>query len=450
MKKIFLTVAMASAMLSGHAQHQTIQNCYAEFAFSLFEQIEAQNTGNNIVVSPLSAQIGLTILLNGAQGESLDEIKRVLKVEDYELDELNTYNKDVMTKIANNPLPDNVQKYFDSMGITPAEGSIPVVEYANSIWSRMLLKDQFVGVNESLYGTTIKTVDFTKPETWNEIDEWVAEKTYGHIKGLDLERNPEAAMILSNVLYFAASWHESYKFSEELTMDKAFYNADGTIVDVPMMNYGDIYTAGIEHEEGKIFRIPLGYDTNKLSMTFFMPTKHGKYSNDIWKCASDMRKYEDGHVYLPRFDVEDEQILNNTLSNMGLKQALSNNADFSAISDESFVLEQIKQKAHIGIDEVGVIASAATSLDWSSAHLPKHYIDLTFDHPFYFSIEDNTTGTILFLGKINNLKGPLSQVATSTNDIIISNATPAYTLDGRKADGYSKGIVIKDGKKMIR
>lgn len=451
MKKVILSVAMVATAMFGYAQQQSLQQRYAEFAFRLFDKIEAQNTDKNIVVSPLSAQIALSILLNGAQGESQEEIQKLLNVEGYTVEDINAYNKEIMAKIADNPIPENIQKILDCEGIIPGEGTIPVIKYANSIWTRIALKDEFVGVNESYYDTAVKTVDFTKPETWGEIDAWVYEKTNGRIQKLGLNQNPDAAMILSNVLYFSAPWSQFCKFSTYDTKDLPFYNADGTIVNVPTMNYGEAYYAGIENENGKFARLIFGYDTNKLSMTFFVPNGNTHYTSEQWAFIKDLKNHKPGFLFLPRFDVEYERDMSDICTDLGLQKIFSGDADFSAMSDESFLIDEVKQKARIAIDEEGATAAAATVLNMGSAgREPEEFLDLRFDHPFYFSIEDNSTGTVLFLGKINNLNGPLSQVATGINDIITPNTIPAYTLDGRKADGNSKGIVIKDGKKMIR
>jgi serpin B len=84
-----------------------------------------------------------------------------------------------------------------------------------------------------------------------------------------------------------------------------------------------------------------------------------------------------------------------------LKKAFTNNADFSGITkDTSLMINAIKHKTYIKIDEENTEASAATfvSVLTGSARSPK--IELfKADHPFIFMIIDNKTNGILFLGR---------------------------------------------------
>lgn len=446
MKKFYLTVAMAVAMLSGHAQEAR----YADFAFDFFDKVSAQTPDNNVIVSPLSAQLALSMLQNGAQGETLKEIMHALHLDGMTVGEVNDYNKALMTKMCDNSLPENIKKEMQKNGLTVDEKCLPAVEFAGGVWSSGVLKDAFVNTNAQYYEAQAQTVDFTKPETWDAIDAWAAEKTHGNIKTLGLEHDSNTSLVLANALYFKGAWSQKCFFAKEDTKDMPFYNAKGDAVNVPMM-----FTSNnaVVNDKGVAVRLSYGYD-DKFSMTLFLPKDDATYTNNVWSAIRNSKETTPAKVRLPKFELDGDYELTSLLKDMGIKQAFGSAADFSLMSTVSQFVSQAKQRSHIAIDEEGTEAAAVTVIlsDMTAGgdDKPIKYIDVTFDHPFYFSIEDNTSGTVLFLGKVNNLTGTQVSNPTAITTPTVPATRATYTLEGRKADGNSKGIVIKDGKKMIR
>jgi serine protease inhibitor len=84
---------------------------------------------------------------------------------------------------------------------------------------------------------------------------------------------------------------------------------------------------------------------------------------------------------------------------------MRNVADFSGIDGKKdLFIANVFHKAFIAVDEKESEAAAATAvvmgLGGGFKPDPTHlYI---FDHPFIFLIRDNKTGSILFMGKIND------------------------------------------------
>lgn len=67
----------------------------------------------------------------------------------------------------------------------------------------------------------------------------------------------------------------------------------------------------------------------------------------------------------------------------------------TAVQDRLQV-SNVLQKTGIEINEKGSTAFAATEVTVSI----KFGLDFTADHPFLFMIEDETTGTLIFTGKV--------------------------------------------------
>ncbi len=113
-------------------------------------------------------------------------------------------------------------------------------------------------------------------------------------------------------------------------------------------------------------------------------------------------------VSLPRFKITQEFELNSTLEGLGMKTAFDpNSADFSGMTgDKSLVISAAIHKAYIDVDENGTEAAAATAVMMEMAtampsqDAPPPPIYFTADHPFLFLIRDNSSGAILFMGRV--------------------------------------------------
>jgi serpin B len=123
------------------------------------------------------------------------------------------------------------------------------------------------------------------------------------------------------------------------------------------------------------------------------------------QCLSSIETY-DVDLYIPRFKTEYEIKLNDALKQSGMEIAFGEMADFSGISDSPLFISEVKQKAYLEVNEEGTEAAVITSIsmDLTSAGPPPEPEKVTFraDRPFLFAIQENSTGTILFMGKIGN------------------------------------------------
>ena len=84
-----------------------------------------------------------------------------------------------------------------------------------------------------------------------------------------------------------------------------------------------------------------------------------------------------------------------------MTSAFSSDADLAGIATEELEILDVIHQAVVAVDEKGTEAAAATAVVGgvtSAMEPPKHSI--TLDRPFLFAIQDDTTGTILFLGHV--------------------------------------------------
>lgn len=358
------------------------------FAVTLFNKICNIEDKENICISPVSAMYILSMLANGAEGNTLAQITELLETED--IDILNRKQKELI-KI-----------------LTECDTDIRV-SLANSIWinEKLHVKTPFITANRELYDATIGKSEFSNT-TVSEINKWCCEKTNGKIKTIIEKLDSNTRMLLLNALYFKAGWLKP--FNENATTQQPFRKENGDTINVDMMSLkaGSLY---LENDTLQIVSKP--FSNGKFEMLFILPHKNIKISElpnilvhnlDKWQ-----REMQAENILLgvPKFKTEYGTSLKNTLQMCGITDAFNSNADFSSISDTPLYVDDIIQKSYISIDEYGAEAAAVTmaSMQLLSAR-PTEHKTVILNRPFIFAITESITGNnnILFMGKTGEPK----------------------------------------------
>jgi serpin B len=127
-------------------------------------------------------------------------------------------------------------------------------------------------------------------------------------------------------------------------------------------------------------------------------------SREIFDSAVSSFKYIDIYLYLPKFKIEMKYDLKGYLRAMGLRDALTERAaDFSGISEELSHIGNATHNGFIEVDEQGTTAAAFTSIGFGTTSMPES-IEFRANHPFIYYIVENSTGTILFMGRYSQPK----------------------------------------------
>lgn len=461
-------------------------NAYNIFAFDFFEQLcetsDAEEAGGNVVASPLSAQFALSMLQNGAAGNTLREMQFALGTSAYTVDEVNAYNRSLIDKLqqpvvlskerrdeleALNEEAEEYNKYHEGSSIKPAniDDLMPKMEVANGIWTAPWLPvyEDFFATNAANYDAAAETADFSQQSTMDAIDSWVSDKTHGTISSINEKPDEEIAMMLINTIFFRGSWDDIFYANGE----KPFTNADGSRVLVPTMNNDDDKERA-ETENFKMVRATyapywdnyeVGRDQVKYRMGLYLP----KHDNAVLTTAEWQRLGADAvkgrtSLTMPRFSVSQELNLNDVLKSMGMQDAFNERqANFSALSPQPTFVSKAKQLCSITVDERGTTAAAASVIiDFPCGIDTRVLFEMKIDRPFYFTIE-TSDGDILFIGRVSHLDGPLDP-----NGIVSAPASSlsaqAYDLSGRRvypelgrrAASSRPGVYIVGGKKVVK
>lgn len=216
---------------------------------------------------------------------------------------------------------------------------------------------------------------------------------------------------LLNAIYFKGTW--TYEFDKNPTQEKDFTLFDQSIKKHPLMEQERKDFFYVENNDFQAVNLPYG-ENKRLSMYVFLPKNNlenflTKLSIDNWsKWIKESKKME-GTLLLPKFKIEYDKELKEVLIDLGMRIAFSGGADFSKMTENvSLFIDRVIHKTFVEVDEKGTEAAAVTAVLMKKMAAPDAQIPPTFymevNKPFFFTICDNETGEILFMGVIKEPK----------------------------------------------
>ena len=371
------------------AEEKAMSSLHNDFSFKLYREYE-NSLGNkkmeeNFILSPLSVHQCLSMLANGLEDTSVSDIVNVLLPESCNVEELNAYNKHLIDALS------DIDNFSD-------------VIVANSLWTN-------TGCNvEKSFANTVKEVYYAGSETANlfsdegrlKVNGWVNEKTGGLIPEL-FKTPPYVAAMLVNALYFKASWSEKFEVT-----DGVFKNENGKPSETDFITKTTYYKL-YKGDSFKVLSVSYGNEAFRMNIIFpdeNIPLESFELTSLEWERISAGLKHSRVNAYIPKFKVEENAEIIEILRNMGLsKMFLGKN--LSKMSSDIEEFNKVLHSAVLTVDENGSEGAAATSMGWftspgegTAEQTPELF---KADRPFMFILDEVSTGTILFMGKINNL-----------------------------------------------
>lgn len=364
------------------------------FALDLYANLSTSE--DNLCISPFGVSTALAMTFAGARGNTEKQMKDVMQVSmsQYEfhknfarlLGQISTVGQGIELLLAHSIFPHNNYPFLES----------------------------FVSLLRENYKTTLAPLKYSEPEKARKtINQWVSEKTQEHISELIPVGmlTPLTRLVLVNAIYFKGLWEKP--FDKRDTMNSPFRVSNEKLVNVPMMRQ----KAEFKYTKDDFVQIlELPYQGKSLSLILILPKdgddlakvekalsfkKLSSWSKNMFEATVD--------VHLPLFKIKSNFILNDTLISMGMSDAFNvDRADFSGMDGmtypEGLYISDTMHQADIEVNEEGATATAATAVVLALRGLPQEY-QFHANHPFIFLLRENTTGTILFIGKVLN---PLS------------------------------------------
>ncbi|MDE6231291.1 MAG: hypothetical protein K2M37_06695 [Muribaculaceae bacterium] len=349
------------------------------FAFKLYPAVQSdwQDYQDNIVISPSSAFIAISMALNGQEEEILEPYLDFLTDGNRDIEALNQFcNKLIVS------LPNLDQK--------------SACKIANSIWTtpEQPLLTEFKQSMQENFGAECFNSDFSL----DNINEWLSTNTEGMI-------NQPAGGVISyplfiNTLYFKGEWAKKFDVAD--TRVAEFRNSDGSESMAYYMNQ-DLSANVYEGEAFSMVSLPFG--NGNFEMYFMLPNEDTSISEFIssldassFDRAVSLMTSSNLSISLPRFTVKSALAFDSVLHSLGLPRFKTD----AYIANPRYPELILSQSTIISVDEKGAsIASESDSAEYISPS--PGFLTMKFDRPFVYIIRESSTGTIIALGSINKI-----------------------------------------------
>jgi serpin B len=351
--------------------------------------------GGNMVLSPLGISEILALLSSGADGRTRDELLKALH-----------WDQPAVGLAASFGAQDAL--------LGPSAGAGAILQVANGLWYQEgdAPRQAFLDGARDDFRAEVRGADFVTASGAARlaINDWVARKTAGKITDLlpDRALTAQTRLALVNAVYFKGTWEHPFEAGK--TSSQPFYIAPDTGVPSPMMSETEQLKSA-HQDDCDLLELP--YRGGGLSMVILLPGQRDGLaaleraltptSLGVWLAALDFSRPQLTHVTLPRFKMIYATPLVDALRQAGVVAAFDpGDADFSPINGRrDLSVSTVLHKAYVDVNEEGTEAAAATFAGVAALGVRRSDV-FRADHPFIFLIRDNTTGSLLFLGRLSD------------------------------------------------
>ncbi|XP_025079482.1 leukocyte elastase inhibitor-like [Pomacea canaliculata] len=368
---------------------ENLSSASAIFSSSLYSQLR-KNASSDIVFSPFSVHVALTMTYLGAQKATAREMIKVLG----------------LSKLRKN----KAHSAYAALLQTSQLSTSVELNLANAVFVKpnLPVEETFRQGLVQMYRAKFGHFDFSAvggPET--PINTWVGNVTKGKIPDFLAPGTIDntTAMIIVNALYFKGSWLKTFRLAD--TAEEPFYLDDGTTVTVPMMKQEDNFKYK-RSQNLKADIVELPYKDQRYSIFIVLPVSRGTLSQveqslKMEELTSELESMGNDKVklFLPRFKSKSRFSLKEPMKRLGMRSSFNTKrANFRGISSgNQLFISDVIHEAVVEVNEEGTEASAATAVKISFKSRPFRTVNFRADHPFLYIIRDNTYKMVLFMGR---------------------------------------------------
>ena len=385
------------------------------------KQDRADKNVKNIMLSPLSAHLALSMAANGAGGETQKTLLQSL--------EMSLANSAPASLSSLNEQQQKLQGDLAIVGGTAKDDTSPTITISNGAWQTTEVNPtsgarlfeyhpQFKANLAKYYQAEIGELNFRDESASASINKWVYEKTGKMIpKVVSPDEVKKILWLLINTTYIKASWQQEFRIlSKSEASTPAFTSLSGEKKSVDMI-FARGYFRHVRTEFAEAVEVALVNkkgSSQKLVMYFMLPANNvveSLWNPNVWSdtvaALEAIKAMEHGTVTLPTLEFNygiDLKPGAPLVTSLGLDYLFANNANFSAMATEKSVpskVELIKEVTKLKLDEKGVTAAAATVVGGVGATaVEMDNFAFVANRPFGFAIVEKTSGAILFLGSV--------------------------------------------------
>lgn len=360
-----------------------------DFAVHLFRQSMRQ--GENTLVSPLSVVSALAMAANGAKGETLAQMQRVLGLSPAQLNAyLHTYLQTLLNDEKNK------------------------LSLANSIWftddESFTANREFLQTNADWYGAGVYKAPFNDA-TCKAINRWVNAQTDGMVRDILDEIPEDAVMYLVNALAFDAEWQKIYQ--KQQVRDDVFTREDGTRQKTQLMFSNeyqylrDTNAMGfLKYYAGQTYAFAALLPDEGVSIADYVAALTGEKLRTVLTGVQPAQV----NAAMPKFESGYSVDLREALMRMGMTDAFDDQiSDFSgmgASAKGNLVISRVLHKTFISVHEKGTRAGASTAIEvmGESARPQEEVKTVRLDRPFVYILVDCKANIPVFIGTVMDVE----------------------------------------------
>ena len=370
------TTQKAPAVSVTGSQQQDATQAYLNFTASLLQHTFS---GDNLLLSPLSAADALCLTMEGAAGETRQQMETVLGE------------------------AETMGGYFST--IRGASGE--QLTMADSVWIRndpaLSVNDNFLAIAADNYQAEVYSAPFDE-DTCSDINTWVKNKTDGEIQNLIDKIYDSDMLYLINTTLFDAKWQDEYEDNE--IRDRDFTTVSGETTQVKMMysdehTYleNDFCTGLLKYYEGKDYAFVGLLPDDNVTISQLVDRLDGDTLHEL----INGRISAEVEAGIPVFTGDTKLDLAKILPDMGMPLAFSSGADFSDMATydgQSLYIGRVIHQTRIEVNEQGTKAAAATAVVMTSgaAATSSNSYTVILNRPFVYMIVDMEQEIPVFIG----------------------------------------------------
>jgi serpin B len=373
-------------------------------------------TDENLCLSPYSIETALAMTFAGADGQTREEMARVLHLS--KDDSMHSSFDALQHQLRE--MSEKGEKEVESEEVAGSKEPITLA-MASRLFAQngYDFRENFLALVKDRYGAPLDLVDFAKDASGatQQINSWVLEQTRQRIRDL-IPRDAlksSTRLVLTNAIYLKAPW--ANPFSENATKPQPFHVRGRETANVPTMHDHECFCGYAKRDGFTAVSIP-HIDSDLQFLVLLpdqvkgLPALEKKVTSAmLTQCAK--LKGRDLDLYLPKFKFEPPTLnLGSALQALGMKTAFDQppgSANFDRMAarkpNDYLSISEVFHKTFIAVDERGTEAAAATAVVTvyaaSILGAPKP-LEVKIDRPFFYAIQHVPSGACLFIGRVTD------------------------------------------------
>ncbi len=349
---------------------------------NLFKALHRVNLGN-FAISPASLAPALKMVYGGAQGFTQQAMAKALQLRSL---------SPIHAAVDSAALHASLTDYSPGVHLT----------IANSLWmppGPSSVPSSFAQLPRTYYAARIGDV----ADAPDSSGSWLSKEAGGRTTTtVPLDNYAGIGAVIANDICFRAPWATA--FNPRLTAEAPFTLGDGRQAACRMMKLAGVFQY-YESSDLQVIRLPYG-QSHRMSMMIGLPGIGANFAKFIaalsaeslnaWFSRLQMSTVD---LALPRFTSSYAHPLVPALTGLGMGVAFSSAAEFSVLAPNMRIVK-VGHATVVQVDETGTNAPPVAAVTKIAVVTPN--ATMTMNRPFFYTIRDDETGALLFIGSLVN------------------------------------------------